>query len=134
MVGLIVADAKAGLALVGDEFACEVDGEGTEWWSAPDAPAALVSTGAHLIPMYDELTIAYRQARVVFAEQPPRSGLLERPILVDGTTIGSWKRIHGAHGHRRGDAVHGAGRCRACRASRTKWHASGASWAARPSC
>jgi Winged helix DNA-binding domain len=90
--GLTVADAKAGLALVGDEFVCEVDGEGTAWWSAPDAPAAPASTGAHLIPMYDELTIAYRQARVVLAAQPPRSGLLERPILVDGTTVGSWKR------------------------------------------
>jgi hypothetical protein len=47
--GLTVADAKAGLALVGDEFVCEVDGEGTAWWSAPDAPAASASTGAHLI-------------------------------------------------------------------------------------
>jgi Winged helix DNA-binding domain len=90
--GLTVADAKAGLALVGDELICEVDGEGTAWWSAPDAPAPPATTGAHLIPMYDELTIAYRQARVVLAAQPPRSGLLERPILVDGTTVGSWKR------------------------------------------
>ncbi|MET0600685.1 MAG: winged helix DNA-binding domain-containing protein [Baekduia sp.] len=90
--GLTVADAKAGLALVGDELVCEVDGDGAAWWSAPDAPAAPVRTGAHLVPMYDELTIAYRQARVVLAAQPPRSGLLERPILVDGTTIGSWKR------------------------------------------
>lgn len=90
--GLTAADAKAGLALVGDELVCEIDGEGTAWWSAPDAPAAPAATGAHLIPMYDELTLAYRQARVVFAEPPPRSGLLERPILVDGATIGSWKR------------------------------------------
>lgn len=90
--GLTVADAKAGLALVGDDFICEVDGEGTAWWSAPDTPVAPASTGAHLIPMYDELTIAYRQARVVFAQQPPRSGWLERPILVDGMTVGSWKR------------------------------------------
>jgi hypothetical protein len=80
------------LAHVGDELVCEVDGDGAQWWSAPDAPAAPVSTGAHLIPMYDELTIAYRQARVVLSAQPPRSGLLERPVLVDGTTIGSWKR------------------------------------------
>jgi hypothetical protein len=90
--GLTVADAKAGLALIGDDFVCEVDGEGVAWWSSPDAPAAPASTGAHLIPMYDELTIAYRQARVVFAQPPPRSGMLERPILVDGMTIGSWKR------------------------------------------
>ena len=90
--GLTVADAKAGLALIGDELRLRGRRRGTAWWSAPDAPAAPASTGAHLIPMYDELTIAYRQAARRPREQPPRNGLLERPILVDGATIGSWKR------------------------------------------
>jgi hypothetical protein len=40
----------------------------------------------------DDLTIGYRVLRVVLPQPPPRGGLLERPILVDGATIGSWKR------------------------------------------
>lgn len=103
--GLTVAGAKAGLALVCDELVCEVDGEGTAWWSAPDSAAAPASTGAHLIPMYDELTIAYRQARAVLAEQPPRSGLLERPILVDGMTHRRLRRYSGGEDKERGSLV-----------------------------
>jgi hypothetical protein len=28
----------------------------------------------------------------VLADQPPRSGLLKRPIVIGGRTVGSWKR------------------------------------------
>ena len=49
MVGVTVADANRGLALIGDELICEVDGDGTAWWSAPDAPEAPATTGSHLI-------------------------------------------------------------------------------------
>ena len=90
--GLTVAEVQVGLALAGAELIREVDGEGTTWWSDPDAPAPPATTGAHLIPMYDELTIAYRTHRVALAAPPPREGLLERPILLDGVTVGSWKR------------------------------------------
>jgi len=36
--------------------------------------------------------MGYKDLRVVFAEPPPRTGLLERPVLVDGETVGTWKR------------------------------------------
>jgi hypothetical protein len=90
--GLTVADATTGLELVGDELIAETDGDGTTFWSAPDAPPPASATGAHLIPMYDELTLAYRTHRIVLPTPPPPAGLLERPILLDGVTIGSWKR------------------------------------------
>lgn len=90
--GLTVADATVGLGLVGDELIAETDGDGTTFWSAPDAPPPASATGAHLIPTYDELTLAYRTHRIVLPTPPPPAGLLERPILMDGVTIGSWRR------------------------------------------
>ena len=42
--------------------------------------------------MYDETIVAYRDLRVVLAHEPPRPGLLDRAIVIDGRTFGSWKR------------------------------------------
>jgi hypothetical protein len=77
--GLTVADAKTGLELVADQLADEPDGEVT-------AP------GAYLIPMYDEIGISYKELRMVLARKPPREGMLRRPIVIGGRTVGSWKR------------------------------------------
>jgi hypothetical protein len=41
--------------------------------------------------VYDELGVGYRDLRMV-VEQPPREGLMSRPIVIDGATVGSWKR------------------------------------------
>jgi len=61
--------------------------------AAPEAAATPPSsTGAYLIPMYDETIVAYQDLRVVLAHQPPRGGLLDRAIVIDGRTVGSWKR------------------------------------------
>ena len=77
--GLTVTDAKAGRAMVVGRLDSGAD-EGT---SAP---------GAFLIPMYDEIGISYKDLRMVLARQPPREGMLSRPIVIDGLTVGSWKR------------------------------------------
>ena len=42
--------------------------------------------------MYDETVMGYRDPKVVLANPPPREGLLSRPIVIDGLTVGSWKR------------------------------------------
>jgi hypothetical protein len=76
---LTVADAKAGREMV----AGRVDREPGEGGAA---------RGAYLIPMYDELGISYKDLRLVLARQPPRPGMLSRPIVIDGLTVGSWKR------------------------------------------
>ena len=86
---LTAADARAGLALVGDELE-RVEARGTEWYSAPGRAPRRGRTGAFLIPMYDELTIGYRDLRVVLAA--PSQGRLERPVVIEGRTVGTWKR------------------------------------------
>jgi len=92
--GLTAADARAGLEAVGRELMREVDDGGTSWISAP-APAPrcpLDAAGAFLLPGYDEAVIAYKDLKIVLADSPPREGLLARPIVLDGRTVGSWKR------------------------------------------
>jgi hypothetical protein len=42
--------------------------------------------------MYDEIVSGYRDLRIVLAKPPPREGMLSRPIVIDGRTVGSWKR------------------------------------------
>lgn len=89
---LTVADAKIGLALIDKELGSWTDGDGTTWWSAIDPVPDNRPTGAFLIPMFDESTIAYKDLRVILAREPTQPDLLQRPIVIDGYTVGSWKR------------------------------------------
>jgi Winged helix DNA-binding domain len=88
--GLTVADAKAGLRLTDGQLEAMIDHEGTTWIGpgGDGEPAP----GAFLIPMYDEMVSGYKDLRVVLAKPPPREGMLSRPIVIDGRTVGSWKR------------------------------------------
>ena len=90
--GLTMGQVREGLALVDDELASEEDEDGTPWYSAPTAARGTGPTGCHLIPMYDELGVAYKDLRMMLREQPPAEGKLERPILIDGECVGSWRR------------------------------------------
>jgi hypothetical protein len=88
--GLTLADAKAGLALTGGQLDAELDDDGTSWIGEPGDGGPV--RGAFLIPMYDETVSGYRDLRIVLAQPPPRDGMLSRPIVIDGRTVGSWKR------------------------------------------
>lgn len=95
--GLTVADARAGLALAAGTIAEEVGEDGASWFAAAASAAHRDggSTGALLVPMYDESVVAYKGLRVVLAAPLPRAGLLERPIVIDDRTVGSWRRTLG---------------------------------------
>ena len=88
--GLTVSDAKAGLRLAEGQLDAEVDDQGTSWIGPPGEGEP--TRGAFLIPMYDEMVSGYRDLRIVLAQPPPREGMLSRPIVIDGRTVGSWKR------------------------------------------
>jgi len=55
------------------------------------APAA----GALLVPMYDETIVAYQDLRVVLAHRDPAPGQIDRAVVIDGRTVGSWRRTLG---------------------------------------
>lgn len=90
---LTVADAKAALQRLNGQLQCTKDEDGTNWYSTPAVgETSSRLTGAFLVPMFDETIVAYQDLRVVLAHQPPRPGLLDRAIVIDGRTVGSWKR------------------------------------------
>jgi Winged helix DNA-binding domain len=96
--GLTVAQARRGLELVGGELARAEAADGTAWYAAPGPAGRARVDGALLVPTYDESTIAYKDLRVVLAAEPPRRGPFERPIVIGGLTVGSWKRMHSTGG------------------------------------
>ena len=90
--GLTVADAKAALAGLGDRLERVEDEEGLAWFASPGDTGPHPAAGAFLLPMYDEIVMGYKGLRIVLARSSPRAGLLSRAIVIDGTTVGSWKR------------------------------------------
>lgn len=89
---LTVSEVRAGLAEVGDALERAEDEQGRVWYAAPDPDPPPATTGGHLIPMYDETIVAYQDLRVVLAHDAARPDLIERCIVVDGRTVGTWRR------------------------------------------
>jgi hypothetical protein len=88
--GLTTTQVRRGLELV--ELDCAEDGEGKAWYATADAAQDTCATGCHLIPMFDELGVSYKDQRMVLRDQLPAEGVLQRPVLIDGECVGSWRR------------------------------------------
>lgn len=95
--GLTVAEARAGLELAKPHLVQEVIG-GQTYWLAPSTPVAKeASLTAHLLPAYDEYTVAYKDRSAVldplYARQASTGNGIFNPIIViDGQVVGAWKR------------------------------------------
>jgi hypothetical protein len=78
---------------IGDGLERE-DHDGTAWYAQPATLTIPppVGTAALLVPMYDESIVAYQDLRVAPAHPPARPELNERAVVIDGYTVGSWKR------------------------------------------
>jgi Winged helix DNA-binding domain len=88
--GLTMGQARRGLALV--ELDCAEDADGKPWYAARRAAEDTGPSGCHLIPMFDELSVSYKDLRMVLRDEPPAEGMLERPVLMDGECVGTWRR------------------------------------------
>lgn len=97
---LTVADARRGLDLVGDELEPLEIGGRTYWSAAGDASAAPRSTvpRAHLLQVYDEYVIAYRESRDILdidglaGQLPGGQVMFLHAVILDGQVIGHWRR------------------------------------------
>lgn len=96
--GLTVADARAGLALAAADLE-HVSIEGKEYWLDVAAePGVSPLPAAHLLPTWDEYTVAYRDRTVVLPpdrQLDPASfpyGLLSNIVTVAGRVRGAWRR------------------------------------------
>ena len=94
--GLTIADGKTGVAAAGERLTLEEDDEGRAWiagaTAAADPPR---SPDAHLLGTYDELLVAYRDLRYVHADGRADAGFPMRAIVIDGVTVGTWRRVLG---------------------------------------
>ncbi|HVY46065.1 MAG TPA: crosslink repair DNA glycosylase YcaQ family protein, partial [Minicystis sp.] len=64
-------------------------------WHVPTSRAGAPAS-AHLLPPYDEYTVAYRD-RSAFLDaahaERTRNGIFSRVVLVDGRIVGTWTRV-----------------------------------------
>ena len=101
--GLPLRDIRAGIAAAGDALASrEVDGV-TFWMDAGLDAADVASPDVHLLPPFDEYTVAYKDRGHVLDVKHrglASSGGIFRPIVViDGMVVGVWGRttVKGAY-------------------------------------
>lgn len=91
--GLTMADGRAGVAACGEALVGEEDPDGTVWISAPAAADRDdQAPQACLLGTYDELLVAHRDLRNVYADGRATNDLLFRAIVIDGITVGGWTR------------------------------------------
>jgi len=94
--GLTASEARVGLEMIKPELARAVIDGRTYWLSSPVAGAGDASHTAHLLPPYDEYTVAYKDRSAVLdsphALRAGYGGVLNPTVVVDGKVVGTWKR------------------------------------------
>ena len=104
--GLPQRDVREGIALAGEALEALVLGDVAHWRgrdaTATDAAQSPLAgrRGAvvHLLPSYDEYTVAYRNRRALLHAESEisalaQSALLSQPVMVNGRHAGTWKRL-----------------------------------------
>jgi hypothetical protein len=95
--GLTVTDAKVGLESVKTELVQE-ESNGQTYWFSPTLPALAEAKDAsptvHLLPAYDEYTVAYRDRSAIIdpAYGKRADSILSQTIVLNGQIVGNWKR------------------------------------------
>lgn len=94
--GLSAADAELARESVASELGAELIDKRT-YWQAADAPAARAKPGCHLLPAYDEYTVAYQDrgavmSREVAARADSGHGIFHPAVVIDGQVAGTWSR------------------------------------------
>jgi hypothetical protein len=96
--GLSTADAKRGLEVGGSRLEKVTIGEKVYWSvRASEAPLSS-STTAHLLPVFDEYFVAYKDRQSVFESKDGKSlstwDSLGPAIVFNGVAAGTWKRTN----------------------------------------
>lgn len=90
--GLRVSDARTGLELVRDRLdSLELDGR-EHWYSDPPSANRGSRANVLLLPDYDESFVGYRNLRGQVRGREPEATLPERPVVIGGETVGTWRR------------------------------------------
>ncbi|GAC1504945.1 MAG: winged helix DNA-binding domain-containing protein [Candidatus Dormibacteraceae bacterium] len=100
--GLTQADARKGISVAGETLEHQAIA-GKEYWFDAKAGRALDAAGvAHLLPNFDEYTVAYRdRGEVMHAGRLPEpASTLSNVVTIGGRIRGSWHRTPGRNGVR----------------------------------
>jgi hypothetical protein len=97
--GLTMSDARAGIKVAGPSLE-HAAMHGRDYWFDPDARGGrLVSPAGHLLPNFDEYTVAYRdRSSIAHADSPFEHGLfafgsvLSNVVTIDGRVKGAWRK------------------------------------------
>lgn len=96
--GLTVTDARAAIELATSQLVRDDVGGRTHWRGASSAsPASSAAYSAHLLPPWDEFTVAYRDRDAVLDPAHSRrvnagGGVLKPVVVVRARVVGSWQR------------------------------------------
>jgi Winged helix DNA-binding domain len=99
--GLTTADARSGIEMAGSDLSRDVI-EGSACWLPSSARAVPRPAGAaHLLPVYDEYLVAYKNRAAALDPRYSRLGtnvIFGSTVVVDGRVVGTWKRAQpGSH-------------------------------------
>jgi hypothetical protein len=100
--GLTLADARKGIAAAGDALK-QQSVEGKDYWFDADRGRAHDAAGvAHLLPNFDEYTVAYRDRAELIDARGPHDPffILSNVVTLGGKVRGGWRRTpkrNGAH-------------------------------------
>lgn len=104
--GLLAADARTGIAAAGTALDQQVI-DGSDYWFDPEAgPARKATSVAHLLPNFDEYTVAYRDRAAAHPDGRFNPALfsfgsiLANVVTVGGRVRGAWRRTVAAGGVR----------------------------------
>jgi Protein of unknown function (DUF1006). len=94
--GLAAAEAEIARESVAGELAAMTIDKQT-YWQAAGTPTARAKAGCHLLPAYDEYTVAYQdRGAVMSSEVAARAdsghGIFHPAIVIDGQVAGTWSR------------------------------------------
>jgi len=105
--GLTATDARAGVALAGDALQRQMAGSREHWRDARVGPAPDASSVAHLLPNFDEYTVAYRdRAALVDPHRPfdpaffSFGSVISNVVTIAGRVQGRWRRTAARRGVR----------------------------------
>ena len=94
--GLTMADARRGVEIAGRTLVQEMFGELTCWSGASTPAFTRTRSSAHLLPIYDEYLIAYKDRGAVTDPASKRSvpaiDGYAHWLIVDGRFVGTWRR------------------------------------------
>ena len=98
--GLTVSDARMGLEMAKSHLETETVRGQAYWFARPTTSAIRKSSrAAHLLPAYDEYTVAYKDRRALLDPKNRSAAtargsydLLRPVIVIGGRVVGAWKR------------------------------------------